>query len=74
MPEISLKKSGYGLPIKTFKSADRKNTYIVFKQTDGSYHTFVEVEAKDAAIHCGSDLDRSEITRKHWDKLWGDQE
>lgn len=70
MSEINLKRSGMGLPIKTFESADGKNTYIVFKQSDGSYHAFVEVEAKDAAVHCGSKLDRSEITRRHWDKLW----
>jgi len=69
MSEIKLKKSGMGLPFKTFESEDGKNTYIVFKAGD-SYHTFVEVEAKDSAMHCGSKLDRSEITRKHWDKLW----
>ena len=70
MPEINLKRNGFGLPIKTFESSDGKNTYIVFKQSDGSYHTFVEVEAKDAAMHCGSEFDREEQTRKHWDRLW----
>lgn len=70
MTEINLKKNSYCLPIKTFVSKDGKNTYIVFKQSNGSYHTFVEVEAKDAAMHCGSTLDRSSRTRDHWDKLW----
>ncbi|UTW47127.1 hypothetical protein [Bacterioplanoides sp. SCSIO 12839] len=74
MPDIRLKRKGYGLPIKTFESGDGKSTYIVFKQPDGSYHTFVEVEAKDAAMHCGSQLDRTEITRKHWDTLWESDE
>lgn len=70
MSTINLKKSGSTLPIKTFESMDGKNTYLVFRQSDGSYHVFVEVEAKGAAINCGSNLDHSEITRKHWDKLW----
>lgn len=71
MTDIKLKREGYSLEFRTFESGNGKNTYLVFKEKDGSYHTFVEVEAKDAAIHCGSELDREEITRKHWDELWG---
>lgn len=70
MAEITLKKDGFGLALKTFESSDGKNTYLVLKESDGSYHAFVEVEAKDAALNCGSTLDREEITRKHWDSLW----
>jgi hypothetical protein len=64
MPDITLKRANAGLPIRTFQSPDGKSTYLVFKQSDGSYHTFVEVEAKDAAVHCGSELPRESITRK----------
>ena len=70
MSEISLKRKSNGIQFRTFESDDGKNTYIVFKESDGSYHTFVEVEAKDAAIHCGSELDRNENTRSHWNALW----
>lgn len=71
MPDITLKKDGYGLQIRTYMSVDRKSTYIVFKHVDGSYHAFVEVEAKVAAMCCGSDLDQEEHTRDHWNVLWG---
>lgn len=70
MSEISLKRKSNGIQFRTFESEDEKNTYIVSKESDGSYHTFVEVEAKDAAIHCGSTLDRNENTRSHWNDLW----
>jgi hypothetical protein len=70
MAEITLKKDGFGLALKAFQSCDGKNTYLVLKESDGSYHAFVEVEAKDAAVNCGSTLNRDEITRKHWDSLW----
>lgn len=70
MADITLKREGYSLEFRTFESTDGKNLYLVFKEKDGSYHTFVEVEAKDAAIHCGSQLEREQITRRHWDKLW----
>ena len=70
MAEITLKRDGYALEMKTFKSSDGKNSYLIFKESDGKYHSFVEVEAKDAAIHCGSQLSRDETTRQHWDSLW----
>lgn len=72
MNEINLKKRTNGIQFRTFESEDGKNTYIVFKESNGSYHTFVEVEAKDAAIHCGSSLDRNENTRSHWGELWSE--
>jgi len=55
------------MEIRTFKGS--KGTYLVFK-TKGAYHTFVETEAKFAAMDCGSGLARSANTRVHWDKLW----
>jgi hypothetical protein len=70
MADIKLKRDGYGLDFRTFESDNGKNNYLVFRNSDGAYHTFVEVEAKDAAVHCGSKLEREEITRKHWDELW----
>ncbi len=72
MTDTKLKRSGSGLGMRTFQSEDDKNTYIVFKQPDGSYHTFVEVEAKQSAVNCGSGLGQDSNTRTHWDKLWGD--
>lgn len=68
--KITLKKGNTGLPVRTFNSSDGKNTYLVFKQIDGSYHAFVEVEAKDAAMSCGSELGKNKQTRSHWNKLW----
>lgn len=70
MAEITLKKDGFSLAMKTFQSNDGKNTFLVLKESGGAYHAFVEVEAKEAALNCGSKLNRDEITRKHWDSLW----
>jgi hypothetical protein len=43
---------------------------LVFKLPDGSYHTFVEVEAKEAAIKCGATMGRRATTRQLWDEVW----
>jgi hypothetical protein len=61
-------------------------SYIVLcEQVDGTQHRYhclavkpagwgkvavAEVEAKAAAIHCGSELDQKITTSTHWDVLW----
>ena len=42
--------------------------YLVFRTLDGSYHAFVEVEAKQAARECGA----AELanTREMWKSIW----
>jgi hypothetical protein len=70
MDTHTAKNQGYGLEIRTFEDQSGR-THIVFKSLDGSYHAFVEVEAKQAAIDCGSRLSRDENnTREHWKSLW----
>lgn len=65
---IKSKRAGFGLEMRTFEGS--KGTYIVFKLPKGAFHAFVETEAKDAAIDCGSGMSRDENTRTHWKKLW----
>ncbi len=62
------KRSGLGLEIRTFSGKDGQN-YLVFRTPKGAYHTFVEVEAKDAARNCGASGQGN--TRKMWGALWG---
>jgi hypothetical protein len=58
------------LQMKSFEGKDGK-TYLVFHAPDGSYHTFVEVEAKQAARNCGAKEGTPRPnTRKMWDSLW----
>jgi hypothetical protein len=61
------KRQGVGLEMKTFKGDDEQN-YLVFRTPKGSYHTFLEVEAKEAAAHCGAR--RKGTTRQMWENLW----
>lgn len=56
--------------MKVFESVDGKCSYIVFKDTRGAYHVYAEVEAKSAAISCGSKHDSERNTRTHWNDLW----
>ena len=51
-------------------SSTPKARYLVLRLPDGSYHTFVEVEAKEAAIKCGAIGGRGANTRRLWDQLW----
>jgi len=61
------KKKGLGLEMHTFFGKDG-NSYLVFRSTAGSYHVFVEVEAKEAARQCG---ERSTGTpRQMWGEIW----
>ena len=61
------KRRGLGLDIRSFVGDDDV-TYIVFKTTKGSYHTFKEVEAKEVARRCGATVKGN--TRKMWGELW----
>ena len=67
---LKRKKKGLGLEAKTFKGKDG-SSYLVFRSLDGSYHTFVEVEAKQAARECGASDGPN--TRKMWERIWQDR-
>lgn len=60
------KRKGLGLEARTF-TGESGSVYLVFKTLDGSFHVFVETEAKDAAEDCGAD--RRE-TRRDWRSIW----
>ena len=47
------KPAGRSLEIKAFVGQDG-NHYLVLRTLDGSFHTFVEVESKQAARECGA--------------------
>jgi hypothetical protein len=61
------KREGRSLEIKTFVGKDG-NSYLVLRTLDGSYHTFVEVEAKQAARECGAAEGAN--TRQMWESIW----
>lgn len=42
------------LGLKVFTGRDG-NRYLIFRTLEGSFHTFVEVEAKQAARECGAE-------------------
>lgn len=70
---LKQKRQGASLEIKTFDGSDG-NRYVVFRTLDGSYHTFVEVEAKeveakDAARKCGAEGTNLN-TRQMWESIW----
>ena len=61
------KREGFGLEMKTFAGSDG-NTYLVFRTSAGSYHVFMEVEAKEAARQCGATEEKN--TRQMWASIW----
>ena len=65
--EHTPKRRGKELGVRTF-SGKSGNTYIVFRSLDGSYHAFVEVEAKKAARDCGASPGSN--TRTEWQSIW----
>jgi hypothetical protein len=67
MKRFRAKRAGFGLQIQTFTGKSGK-TYTVFKTTKGSYHAFVETEAKRAARDCGARGDKN--TRDLWKSIW----
>jgi hypothetical protein len=58
--------------MKTFPGKASGSEYIVFRLRNGSFHVFVEAEAKAAAMDCAGKkkLERNEHTHTHWKKLW----
>jgi len=66
--DVRAKHTGLGLEIKTFEGT--KGTYVVFKLPKGGYHAFLEVQAKQAAMDCGSEHPRDVNTSIHWKDLW----
>lgn len=55
------------LDVKTFDGNDGAS-YVVFRTSAGSFHTFREVEAKEAARQCGAK--RAGTTRQMWESIW----
>ena len=67
MTTLKPKRQGGGLMMRTIVGKKSGQTYLVFRTLDGSFHVFVETEAKAAAIDCGSQLPANEAnTRQHW--------
>ena len=64
---VKQKKRGFGLEMKTFSGKDG-NAYLVFRTSGGSFHVFMEVEAKEAAGQCGAKAEAN--TRRMWASLW----
>jgi hypothetical protein len=67
MKRFKAKRRGLGLEIQTHIGKKSGQEYIVFHSTGGSYHVFVETEAKAAAKDCGG---TGKNTRQYWDSLW----
>ena len=65
---VKRKRKGLGLEMRTFSGRDR-NAYLVFRTSDGSFHVFMEVEAKEAARQCGAVDEKN--TRQMWGAVWG---
>jgi hypothetical protein len=61
------KREGFGLEMKTFSGKDG-SSYLVFRTATGSFHAFLEVEAKEAARQCGAEEGHN--TRSMWGTLW----
>jgi hypothetical protein len=61
------KRRGFELESRTFITPDER-VLLVFKTPQGSYHTFFEVAAKDAAKALNPKAKGN--TRAMWDKIW----
>jgi hypothetical protein len=64
-------KANYEMGMRTFVGKSGIN-YLVFKAPDGSYHTYTEIVARDAARDCGAVGDDMN-TRNLWGQLWNDE-
>jgi hypothetical protein len=64
---IKPKPRNRALDVRTFDGADGAS-YVVFRTSSGSFHTFREVEAKEAARQCGAK--RTGTTREMWESIW----
>jgi hypothetical protein len=70
MKKFKAKKRGSGLEARTFEGRSGY-VYTVFRSPGGSFHVFVETEAKAAAKNCGG---KGSNTRQQWESLWREQE
>ena len=61
------KRKDMALEIRTYSGKDGQS-YLVFRTIDGGFHTFVEVEAKEAARQCGAQ--QTGNTRRMWRTIW----
>ncbi len=61
------KREGTQLGFKAFDGADGRR-YLVFRTVDGSFHAFVEVEAKEVSRQCGAAEGTN--TRTMWESIW----
>ena len=67
---VRFKRSGVGLEMKVFAGSGKRR-FLVLRTPRGAFHVFAEVDAKDAAVVCGSRLDRkTATTRQMWQELW----
>lgn len=66
MDKLTPKRKGAGLGLRTFIGKSGK-TYLVLRTNGNSYHTFVETQAKEAALDCGIQAGH---TRVRWKELW----
>jgi hypothetical protein len=63
------KRQGAGLVLQTV-TGKSGNTYIVMQTPSGGFHVFVETDAKEAALDCGSPYEaREKNTRQHWQAI-----
>lgn len=67
MKKFTAKRFGLGLEAKTFQNKKGDAIYLVFRSTGGSFHVFVEVEAKRAGKDCGG---KGSNTRQIWQSVW----
>jgi len=65
---VKRKKRGLGIEMRTFEGQSGSR-YLVFRTREGAFHVFLEIEAKEAAVDCGS-RGRGN-TRQMWEHLWG---
>src|SRR5437660_12854494 len=65
---IPQKRRGLGLEMRSF-AGRHGNSYLVFRTSGGSFHVFVEVEAKEAARQCGATNEAN--TRQMWSEGLG---
>ena len=64
---LKSKRRDKALETRTFEGKDGRS-YIVFRTPEGSFHTFAEVEAKEAARECGGQVKGN--TRRMWQSIW----
>ena len=61
------KEKDLGIEMKAFTGQDG-NSYLVFRTWNGSFHAFIEVEAKQAARTCGARQEGT--TGQMWESVW----